>query len=184
MGHRLKTRLYLVKPELVEHVVHRQSNVPERNHDRTAPARTFQVRGTIYAKNYNEGANWMPEEIVEVTGLVSFKCRLTDKRLVRTHQDQIRSRGPAGGEEQGAVTPNLESEGRLQDSSTKTQDGSLLETDRKHSGVHHGGLYKWNSWQRQWRTRHDCIGPRERSYHLIDLTYSKQLLGEGCRRYS
>ena len=43
-------------------------------------------------KNYNEGADWMPAEIVEVTGSVSFKCRLADKRAVRKHQDQIRSR--------------------------------------------------------------------------------------------
>ena len=91
---RLKTPLDLARPGLVEHVVHRQNNQKE-THDRAARARTFQVGDT---KNYSEGADWMPAEIVEVTGPVSFKCRLADKRAVRKHQDQIRSSARRGRE--------------------------------------------------------------------------------------
>ena len=43
-------------------------------------------------KNYNPGQLWLSAEIVKVTGPVSFHVRLTDGRLRRCHQDQLRSR--------------------------------------------------------------------------------------------
>ena len=43
-------------------------------------------------KNYNPGQLWLPGQIVKVTGPVSFHVRLTDGRLRRCHQDQLRPR--------------------------------------------------------------------------------------------
>ena len=104
MGRKLKTRLDLVRPGVVERVRQRQAQ-QKQDHDSTAQERTFQVGDTIYARNYSGGATWIPAKIVEVTRPVSFRCQLGDDRIVRKHQDQIRSRVP-GSVEEGQVTSN------------------------------------------------------------------------------
>ena len=41
---------------------------------------------------YRDGARWLPGHIEQKSGPVSFQVRLTDGRIVRCHQDQLRKR--------------------------------------------------------------------------------------------
>ena len=43
------------------------------------------------ARNYNDTVLWLPGEIIEVTGPVSYKVRIDrDGKIFRRHQDQLR----------------------------------------------------------------------------------------------
>ena len=46
----------------------------------------------VYVRNFGRGETWIPGDIVQTLGPVSFQVRLTDGRLVRCHQNQIRIR--------------------------------------------------------------------------------------------
>ena len=82
MGQKLKTRLELVRPGLEERVIDSQARQKE-GHDRTARNRVLQAGDTIYARNHNKRATWIPAKIVEATGPLSFRCQLADQRIVR-----------------------------------------------------------------------------------------------------
>ena len=43
-------------------------------------------------RNFGRGETWLAGDIVQTLGPVSFQVRLTDGRLVRRHQNQIRKR--------------------------------------------------------------------------------------------
>ena len=47
---------------------------------------------TVFVRNFGTGSRWLPGQIVEVTGPVSFRVLLGDGRRKKCHQDQLRSR--------------------------------------------------------------------------------------------
>ena len=46
----------------------------------------------MFVKNYHHGDKWLPGMIQKKTGPVSFVVKLTDGRVRRCHQDQLRRR--------------------------------------------------------------------------------------------
>ena len=46
----------------------------------------------MFVKNYHHGDKWLPGVIQKKTGPVSFVVKLTDGRVRRCHQDQLRRR--------------------------------------------------------------------------------------------
>ena len=91
LGRRPRTRLDLLRPNAAERVEERQQK-QKAQHDRKARSRTFRVGDAIFLKNFGAGQRWLPGQIVEMTGPVSFQVLLEDGRRKRCHQDQLRSR--------------------------------------------------------------------------------------------
>ena len=46
----------------------------------------------MFVRNYHQGDRWLPGVIEQKTGPVSFRVKLTDGRMRRCHQDQVRKR--------------------------------------------------------------------------------------------
>ena len=46
----------------------------------------------MYSKNFGQGPKWIPGEIVESTGPVSFLVKLVSGQIIRRHQDHLRFR--------------------------------------------------------------------------------------------
>ena len=91
LGRRPRTRLNLLRPNAAERVEEKQhqQKVP---HDRRAKPRVFHVGNTVFVKNFGAGRRWLPGQIIEMTGPVSFHVLLEDGRRKRCRQDQLRSR--------------------------------------------------------------------------------------------
>ncbi len=91
LGHRIRTRLDLLKPNVSERVEHQQLQ-HKRAHDSSARGRTFSKGETVYAKGFGTGQQWIPAVIQEVTGPVSYLVKLNGGHMVRRHQDHLRHR--------------------------------------------------------------------------------------------
>ena len=51
------------------------------------------LRGRVFVKNQRPGGNpWLPGEIIEITGPVSYRVQLSDGTARQTHQDYLRKR--------------------------------------------------------------------------------------------
>ena len=59
-------------------------------HDNSARIRQFNIGDKVYVQNFGQGQRWLPGQVQEVTGLVSFLIELVDGRSVRRHQDHVR----------------------------------------------------------------------------------------------
>ena len=46
----------------------------------------------MYARNFGTGNTWVPGEITEISGPVSFVVKCGDGKLIRRHQDHLRHR--------------------------------------------------------------------------------------------
>lgn len=91
LGRRLRTRLDAIRPNL-ERQVEAKLLGQKENYDKRARERTFTETDRVYVRNFGRGETWLPGDIVQTLGPVSFQVRLTDGRLVRRHQNQIRKR--------------------------------------------------------------------------------------------
>ena len=91
LGRRPRSRLDLLKPHTAEQVEKKQSQ-QKQQHDARARKRKFEVGTDVFVRNYHQGDRWLPGVIEQRTGPVSFKVKLTDGRLRRCHQDQVRNR--------------------------------------------------------------------------------------------
>ena len=88
-GRKIKTHLDLVHPTVQSSVSQHQCK-QKLNYDRTSSEREFGIHDSVYVKNYGKGERWIPGQIVESTGPVSYKVRANDGLLMRRHSDQIR----------------------------------------------------------------------------------------------
>ena len=86
-----RSRLDLLKPHTAERVEKKQSQQKEQ-HDSRSRERKLEVGTNVYVRNYHQGGRWLPGIIEQKTGPVSFRVNLTDGRMRRCHQDQIRKR--------------------------------------------------------------------------------------------
>ena len=91
LGRLPRTRLDLLKLNMAKRVESKQ-NQQKQNHDFTARSRALTQEDKVYVKTFGQGQRWLPGEIVEVTGPVSFMVKLLDGRLLRYHQDNLRIR--------------------------------------------------------------------------------------------
>ena len=91
LGRRPRTRLDLMRPNAAERVERQQSKQVQQ-HNAQARERTLEAGERVFVRNYQQGERWIPGVIEEATGPVSFRVRMSDGRLRRCHQDQVRNR--------------------------------------------------------------------------------------------
>ena len=90
LGRRPHTRLDLLRPSVSTRVDHKQLQQKQARDDK-AWVWNFSVGERIYTWQYGRGAkNWVPGQIIEQMGSVSFRVELSDGTVFQGHQDQIR----------------------------------------------------------------------------------------------
>ena len=99
MGRKLRTTLDLMYPDVSRKVTTKLSSSSSRK-----PPHTFSVGDKVFARNYHGTKIWLPDEIVQVTGPVSYKVKMSSNLILRRHIDLLRTRyGHSNGD---AVTHN------------------------------------------------------------------------------
>ena len=71
LGYQPCTRLDLLKPNIGGRVEGKQRQ-QKLYHDNSARIRQFNVGDKVYGQNFGQGQRWLPGQIQEVTGPVSF----------------------------------------------------------------------------------------------------------------
>ncbi|KAL2086779.1 hypothetical protein ACEWY4_017838 [Coilia grayii] len=92
MGRRLITALDRLHPDFVGDSLQKQREAAAVG---PKPVRQFEMRGPVFLRNFGEGPRWMPGEIVDITGPLSYKVRAEDGQVHRRHVDQLRGRLPS-----------------------------------------------------------------------------------------
>ena len=93
-GRNLRSKLDLSKPSADKkrsEVVTKQQ-VQKQNHDKHSKGREFQIGDHVYVKNRSNGDRWLAGTVTTVSGPVSYNVRLSDGRVWKCHQDQLRKR--------------------------------------------------------------------------------------------
>ena len=115
MGRKLKSRLDILRPQVESRVQDRQSR-QKADHDKSSRVRQFSVGESVFVKNHGRGDRWLLGQITEVSGPLSFKVKVQDGRVIRSHQDHLRKREevprlganvPESNEEDDALGPTL-----------------------------------------------------------------------------
>ncbi len=88
-GRKLKTHLDLCHPT-VQKSVSQHQQTQKICHDKSAKDREIGVNENVFVRNYSRGNKWIPGEIVQSTGPVSYKVKTSDGSLLRRHADQIK----------------------------------------------------------------------------------------------
>ena len=91
LGRRPRSRLDLVRPNTAKRVENKQLQ-QKTAHDVSARQRKFEVGDLVYILNFRAGEKWIPGEIIQSNGSVSFSIQLQDGKIVRRHQDHMRQR--------------------------------------------------------------------------------------------
>ena len=87
MGRKLRTTLDLMHPDVSRKVTTKLSSSSSRK-----PPHTFSVGDKVFARNYHGTKIWLPAEIVQVAGPVSYKVKTSSNLILRRHIDQLRTR--------------------------------------------------------------------------------------------
>ena len=77
LGRQPRTRLDLLKPN-TESIVENKQMKQKVAHDKKARERTFAKGERVYARNFGTGNTWVPGEIMEFSGPVSFMVKCGD----------------------------------------------------------------------------------------------------------
>ena len=91
-GRNLRSKLDLLKPSAENkrlEVVMKQQ-VQKQNHDKHLKGREFQIGDHVYVKNQSSGDRWLAGTVTTVSGPVSYNVRLSNGRVWKCHQDQLR----------------------------------------------------------------------------------------------
>ena len=93
LGRKMRTVLDLVKPDLHKRVESEQDRQKD-NHDKHSKHRSFTAGDRVFAKNFTPGSStlWLPGQVLQSTGSLSFKIQLSDGRIITRHMDHIRQR--------------------------------------------------------------------------------------------
>ena len=92
MGRRLHSRLDMFYPDLSEKVQTQQLK-QKLDHDTSKALRSFAVGDLVYTQNFSATPpKWIPGEVVEVTGPLSYKVKLEAGTIARRHVDHLRQR--------------------------------------------------------------------------------------------
>ena len=94
-GRRIRSRLDLLRPkEQISARVASKQDIQKSNYTHRPRNVEFPIGSSIMYRNYTgRGARWIPGEICEKTGPVSYKCQTPEGNLVKRHQDQLITRG-------------------------------------------------------------------------------------------
>ena len=92
MGRRLRSRLDLLKPDVVATVEKNQLK-QKLAHDGKQPLRVFSEGEPVYVQDFTiSKQKWIPGNIQKATGPVSYLVMLSDGSTVRRHVDNIKAR--------------------------------------------------------------------------------------------
>ena len=92
MGHRLRSRLDLLFPDIRDRVQSQQEK-QQQYHDDSKLLRTFDVGDNVYAEDFRaRGSRWIPGIVKKRTGPLSYIIELHDGHLFRRHVDNVRKR--------------------------------------------------------------------------------------------
>ena len=80
MGRRLRTHLDQLRPDLATEVYNRQQS-QKKSHDGQNKERTFNVNDSVFVKNYHQGPDWLPGEVL-ITGSRNYKVKLSNGTVV------------------------------------------------------------------------------------------------------
>ena len=88
MGRKLRTTMDLIHPDLSRKVTSKyHSNIESKK-----TFRMFKVCDKVFARNYHGTPTWVPAEVIQVTGPVSYKVKTSADTILRRHIDQLRVR--------------------------------------------------------------------------------------------
>ena len=87
MGRKLRTTLDLMHPDVSRKVTTKLTSSSSRQ-----PPCTFSVGDKVFARNYHGTKVWLPAEIIQVTGPVSYKVKTSSNLILRRHIGQLRTR--------------------------------------------------------------------------------------------
>ncbi|XP_063052002.1 uncharacterized protein K02A2.6-like [Engraulis encrasicolus] len=90
-GRKLRSTLDLIHPDFTKRV-HDKQEKQKSYHDMHARVRILGEGDLVYTRNFGSGPAWVPGEITEKTGPVSFQVTLGNGQVVRRHIDQVRGR--------------------------------------------------------------------------------------------
>ena len=88
-GRRIRSHLDFIQPDLASHVEAKQMT-QKKNHDSHSRDRVFQVGDLIF--DFGNGPVWLPGEIKEIRGPLSYIVVLNDGRSFKRHVDHLRVR--------------------------------------------------------------------------------------------
>ena len=91
MRRKLCSRFDMLKPQ-VEQVVQNKQQQQKVDHDKRSQVRHFSTGDKVFVKNHRQGDSWLPGEISEKLGHLSFKVLMPDGRFMHCHQDHLRKR--------------------------------------------------------------------------------------------
>ena len=91
LGRKPRSRLDLLKPNTAQRVEDKQLH-QKAAHDVSARHRKFELGDLVYVLNFRGEEKWIPGEIVQLNGSVSFCVQLQNGKTVRRHQDHLRLR--------------------------------------------------------------------------------------------
>ena len=92
MGHRIRSRLDLLLPDLTSVVQDKQLK-QKQAHDKKKPDRNFIIGATVFAEDFTASSEkWLPGVVQKVTGPLSYQIELSNGQIVRRHVDSIRAR--------------------------------------------------------------------------------------------
>ena len=90
-GQRIRSHLDFIQPDLASHVEAKQI-VQKKNHNCHSRDRVFQIGDLVFLKNFGNKPAWLPSEIKEIRGPVSYTVMLNDSCSFKRHVDHIRVR--------------------------------------------------------------------------------------------
>ncbi len=92
LDRRPRSHLDIIRPDLCSRVSEKQQQ-QKQAHDSRARACNLAVGDMVYARGYGRGQlHWIPAQIVQRTGPISFKVELDSGGIYRRHKDQLRKR--------------------------------------------------------------------------------------------
>ena len=76
----------------MEQRVEEKQRQQQADHDKHCRMRSFSEGEKVFVKNNRSGEKWLSGHILKSSGPVSFKVQLQNRKMIRCHQDQLRSR--------------------------------------------------------------------------------------------
>ena len=86
IGRKLRTTLDLIHPDLS----HKVTSKLHSNTESKKTLRMFKVGDKVFARNYHGTPTWVPAEVIQVTGPVSYKVKTSADTILCRHIDQLR----------------------------------------------------------------------------------------------
>ena len=85
----LRTTFDLLRPNTESRVLGRQAS-QKVDHDKRAKVRDFSVGQAVLARRFQSGHDWVPAQVVEVLGPVTYSVETQDGQIWKRHADQLK----------------------------------------------------------------------------------------------